>query len=485
MFGILAWAWIGNFLEGDLPHDLASPQQWIPDVLLLVASLAMFLTTWIPRLSPPAITNIGLVYEVVVSSIIPFSQYWGAFRGLSGERLSGDLVGISSVALWMLFFTVLVPAKPARALIALVLSGFAVPITIAILIAVGDAPALPTMDFVFIFVMPYVITVVVSYISARVIYGLGRDVRRAEEMGSYRLLDRIGRGGMGEVWRARHNMLARPAAIKLIRRDAPGADGPTRKAVLSRFERKAQVTASLESPHTVKLYDFGVSEDGSFYYVMELLAGEDLESLVKRCGPFPAGRVIHILRQACHSLSEAHRRGLVHRDIKPANIVLCEHAFEHDYVKILDFGLVKRALHYGGSEAITMTAANVVAGTPAYLAPEIALGRETIDGRADLYSLGCVAFRLLTGRHIFEEEGPVAMIAAHAKTAPEPPGRFTKIPIPRELDALILACLAKDPGERPATAEALSDALASIDVATPWTAEQAAAWWRENQPGSS
>src|SRR5262249_35542916 len=181
-----------------------------------------------------------------------------------------------------------------------------------------------------------------AYVGARVIYGLGREVAVAREMGSYRLEEKIGQGGMGEVWRARHRMLARPAAIKLIH-PALAADGRLGRFadLRRRFEREAQVTASLRSPHTVGLYDFGVANDGSFYYVMELLDGLDADTLVKRFGPLPAERVVHVLRQICHSLSEADSRGLVHRDIKPANIFLCRYGEEHDFVKVLDFGLAK------------------------------------------------------------------------------------------------------------------------------------------------
>jgi serine/threonine-protein kinase len=442
----------------------------------------MFLIAWRSRSSPSTITNVGLVYQVVVSFTLPISVYWNAFHGLPGERLTGDLVGVSVVALWMLLFTVLVPTVPRKALVALILSGTAVPLTIGILIAAGNAPALPTMDFIFIFVVPYAMTVLVSYIAARVIYGLGRDVRRAQEMGSYQLLDLIGRGGMGEVWRARHNLLARPAAIKLIRRDTFDAKSRRHQDLLARFEREAQATAELESPHTVELHDFGVSEDGSLYYVMELLDGMDLESMVRTFGPLPPERVVHILRQVCHSLAEAHRRSLIHRDIKPANIVLCRRALEHDFVKVLDFGLAKHLPAPDRPAGLSLTDTQAVAGTPAYLAPEIALGRSEIDGRADLYSLGCVAFRLLTGKHVFEEDTPVAMIVAHTKEEPPPPSRYSEQDIPSGLDALVLKCLSKAPADRPRTAEDLALGLQSIEGERTWTEDRAAAWWRKHRP---
>lgn len=484
IIGILTWSWFVTAINGDLSHELSVPVEWVPRVVLLVASVVTFLITWRSRSSPSAITNVGLIYLVVVSFAVSIAQYWNAFRGLPGERLTGDLVGISPVAILILLYTVLVPTVPRKALGALILSGTAVPITIGTLIAVGNAPSPPILNFVFIFVVPYAITVMVSYIAARVIYGLGREVRRVQELGSYQLLSIIGRGGMGEVWRARHNLLARPAAIKLIRRDRVDTGSRDQPDALARFEREAQATAELESPHTVDLYDFGVSEDGSLYYVMELLDGVDLESMVKSFGPFPAERVVHVLQQVCHSLAEAHRRGLIHRDIKPGNIVLCEQAFEHDFVKVLDFGLVKHLPAPDGSAGLSTTDTHSFAGTPAYLAPEIALGRNDVDGRADLYSLGCVAFWLLTGRHVFEEETQAAVIVAHTKEEPLAPSQCSELDIPTQLDVLILECLAKAPEDRPRTAEELALRLGEVEVVRPWTADRAADWWQLHRADS-
>jgi serine/threonine-protein kinase len=320
-----------------------------------------------------------------------------------------------------------------------------------------------------------------SYIAARIIYGLGRDILRAQELGSYNLRELIGRGGMGEVWRASHNMLARPAAIKLIRSDTLGMQPAGLDVAQARFEREAQVTASLQSSHTVDLYDYGVSDDGSFYYVMELLDGLDLESLVERFGPLPAERVIHILLQACLSLGEAHRRGLIHRDLKPANLFLCQRAFEHDFLKVLDFGLVRySALASEREESVTKT--GLFAGTPAYMAPEMAMGADDLDERADIYALGCVAYRLLSGHSVFEESNPVATMFAHVNKSPQPPSAVSELAIPPELDAVVLACLSKDPDGRPSTAEDLARELREIGLPQPWTRERAAAWWRTHLP---
>ncbi len=273
-------------------------------------------------------------------------------------------------------------------------------------------------------------------------------------------------------------MLARPAAIKLIRRDAIGSDPNAVQRALDRFEREAQVTASLQSPHTVDLYDYGISEDGAFYYVMELLEGVDLESLVSRSGPLAAERVVYILRQACLSLSEAHRRDLVHRDIKPSNIFLCQRAYKYDFVKVLDFGLVKPG-SVESREERRVTETGAVAGTPDFIAPEQAAGDvELIDARSDIYSLGCVAFWLLTGRRLFEKDTAIATIVAHINAAPAAPSTRAELPIPAELDSLVLACLSKDPADRPESADQLERALSQIGTETPWTQERAEQWWR-------
>ncbi|HBP17100.1 MAG TPA: hypothetical protein DEA08_04795 [Planctomycetes bacterium] len=285
----------------------------------------------------------------------------------------------------------------------------------------------------------------------------------------------LGSGGMGEVWRATHRMLARPAAIKLIRPEALSgrASATQRQTLKARFEREARATAQLSSPHTISIYDFGATEDGVLYYVMELLDGTDLETLVAEHGPLPAGRVVHLLKQACESLAEAHRAGLVHRDVKPANLFLARKGRRVDWVKVLDFGLVKER----EATSAALTADGELAGTPAYLAPEVATGDAPVDGRADLYALGCVAYALLTGAPVFEGVTAMQVAAAHVVEAPAPPSTRTRALIPRDLEALILACLAKAPADRPASAADLRDALRATGLSSGWTAKHARAWW--------
>src|SRR5262245_59888093 len=295
-------------------------------------------------------------------------------------------------------------------------------------------------------------------------------------MGSYHLVELLGRGGMGEVWRGEHRLLKRPAAIKLVRPELLGANSDVdSRNMLVRFEREAQATAALSSPHTIRLFDFGVTSDRTFYYVMELLAGRDLESLVREFGPVPADRALFLLRQACHSLADAHARGFVHRDVTPANIYVCRMGLEYDFVKVLDFGLVK----FNEPSAVghtLMTGKHMTTGTPAFMAPEMIVEGE-VDQRADVYALGCVAYFLLTGQLVFEADTPMKMFLEHLQTTPIPPSQRTEMPIPRELDRIVMSCLAKDPSLRPQNAEELLRLLSRIRVSGTWDNEAARTWW--------
>jgi serine/threonine protein kinase len=282
---------------------------------------------------------------------------------------------------------------------------------------------------------------------------------------------------MGEVWRAEHASLARPAAIKLIRPDALAGGDEDRTTAVRRFEQEAQATAQLRSPHTITLYDFGQTADGACYYVMELLDGIDLQALVDRFGPLPPERAVHVLRQVCRSLAEAHERGLVHRDVKPANIYLCRHGIEVDFVKVLDFGLVKHTARSSGEPHLTQE--GQISGTPSYMAPEVARG-EALDRRADLYAVGCVAYWLLAGRTVFAGDTAIKQILAHVGDTPSRPSLHGAVP--QALDELVLRCLAKSPSERPATAQAIAAELDAVPVERPWTDERARAWWDEHLP---
>jgi serine/threonine protein kinase len=355
------------------------------------------------------------------------------------------------------------------------------PVVIAFMVLTERTTFRPGADrFFFWCVLPYLLITIMAYVGARVVYSLGKAVTEARELGSYRLVERLGQGGMGEVWRAKHRLLARPAAIKLIRASAPGTVG--QEEALRRFEREAQVTAGLSSPHTVQLFDFGVADDGGFYYVMELLNGLDLEKLVQRYGPVPAERAIYLLRQVCQSLAEAESYGLVHRDIKPANLFVCRYGGEYDFVKVLDFGIAKAAPDMMQTGAIGLTQGNILQGTPAYIAPEQVLNGSSVDSRADIYATGCVGHFLLTGKPVFSGETPMAVVVQHAHSQAPPPSASSELPIPPALDQLILECLAKSPADRPQSARELSWRLGVIDGVTPWTEDRARQWWETHQP---
>ena len=297
-------------------------------------------------------------------------------------------------------------------------------------------------------------------------------------VGSYSLLEQLGSGGMGEVWLARHQLLARPAAVKIVRETVVGA-GENAHALRLRFTREAQATAELQSPHTVQLFDFGMTDTGSFYYVMERLRGMDLQRMVERYGPLPPERVAFLLQQACLSLSEAHTLGLVHRDIKPANLFVCRLGPQYDFLKVLDFGVVSRQTP---DSMATITMTGMVLGTPAFLAPELVSGHGSFDGRADIYALGCVAFWLLTGRPPFEAGDALSLLTHHSKTAPLPPSTMCEESVPADMDALVLDCLSKEPSSRPATAEVLFERFSQLSVTGRWDERRARAWWELHDP---
>jgi hypothetical protein len=453
--------------------------QWGPSVIAIVVALLVAAVIRSRRVSLSAAMKIGLLFEVAGSYGIAMAELVDP-RAFGVDTPVAVVHGLSWVAVWTLLFTIVVPSPPRRAVTAALASVSSVPVVMGVLMALHFTPLrLDPVQFFFWMVLPYLLVVYMSYVGARVVYALGSEVKRARELGSYHLEEKLGQGGMGEVWRARHRLLARPAAIKLMK-PALRENGRPRASEdpVRRFEREAQVIASLRSPHTVNLFDFGVADDGSFYYVMELLEGLDTDKLVRRFGPLPASRAIHLLRQVCHSLSEAESHGLVHRDIKPANIFLCCYGEEYDFVKVLDFGIVKATRTPDAAPGGGLTGDNVLPGTPAFMAPEQVLS-DAVDGRADIYATGCVAYWLLTGQLVFEAPNPMGFLMHHTRTPPAAPSTRTELPIPPALDELVLACLAKDPKDRPQSARELSRRLGMVDGADGWSEEWAKAWWEK------
>jgi serine/threonine protein kinase len=444
----------------------------------VLVSLLLFVYTRRGDRDPRNILNLGLAYMVFTAFALGLTFHW-APTPTTTHDLSPQISWIGAV---VLMSAAIVPSTPARTMAAGVLAVSMNPIAMLIARAKGlwnfDSPA----DALFMHFPDYLLLGVAVVIS-HVVTGLGQQVAKAREMGSYQLGELLGRGGMGEVYRATHRMLARPAAIKLIRPEMLGGSDPAAaQLAVTRFRREAQTAANLRSPHTVELFDFGVTDDQTLYFVMELLEGLNLESLVRRHGVLPAGRVVHILRQVCASLEEAHVGGLVHRDIKPANIHVGRVGLVYDFVKVLDFGLVK-PIKDASLEHSLVTQGGLVIGTPGYMAPETALSA-VVDGRADLYSVGCVAYYLLTGRQVFEGDTMMQVFAQHLQAEPTPPSQRGASSVPHELEQLVLNCLAKKPEDRPQSAAELDRRLAEIDVER-WTDVHARQWWAQAQPSPS
>ncbi len=389
-----------------------------------------------------------------------------------------SMLQVSGMALMLAIRAALIPSTPRRTI--LVTALFGVPSILVNTVLVPSAggglawravdsgayPELPaTLSMMWGFAI--ITCAVISW----VIYGLRAEVREARRLGQYTLEEKIGEGGMGVVYRATHAMLRRPAAIKLL---LPARAG---EKDLARFEREVQLTSRLTHPHTISIFDYGRTADGVFYYVMEYIDGFDLERLVDEDGPLPAARVIRILAQVSGALCEAHALGLIHRDIKPANIVLTERVDEPDVVKVVDFGLVKTLETSPGDAAVTNV--DAITGTPMYLAPEAIASPDSVDARSDLYALGAVGYFLLTGEHVFDAPTVVEVCSKHLLEAPVPPSQRLGRAVPPDLEALILACLAKKREDRPASAEAMRAALGACADAGKYDLAAAQAWWTD------
>ena len=442
-----------------------------------VAGILLSLLTWLflhfSEASDQAKTLTGLAFMIANAAGISFlNNFLAPPTAMPGLNLSW----ITSL---ILIFSMIAPIAP----------GWMLPaaLTAAAMDPLGAWAAhlsgLPTASFTetIVLYLPNFTAALISVLPGKIMRHVGRRLREAQELGSYQLVELLGHGGMGEVWRAKHRLLARSAAIKLVRPEVLGrGNAEEGRVMLRRFEREAQATAALSSPNTIRIFDFGITDDGTFYYVMELLSGRDLESLVREFGPLHPNRAVMLLRQACRSLADAHARGLVHRDVKPANIYVCRMGLEYDFVKVLDFGLVKFSDRV--SAQTLMTADHTTTGTPAYMAPEVVLGETHVDRRADVYALGCVAYYLLTAQLVFEADSSMKMMLQHVQAEPIPPSQRTELPVPRELDEIVLACLQKDPNRRPQNAEELLRLLNRLNIRDPWTDESAKIWWERHLP---
>jgi hypothetical protein len=440
---------------------------------LWLASLAVVLVVRRGRLSSERLLDLGMAYGVLVALIgaivsVPANWFASARQPLLW----------SPVAVWVLIFPIVIPNTTPKTLLAASVAALTEPAAIMFYAAQGLGP-FPAFRVFGRAMWGNLTAVGVAVLASRILYGLGEKLSAARSLGSYQLMNLLGEGGMGEVWRAEHRLLARPAAVKLIKPSGVGADSPLgAEHVFRRFEQEAQATAMLKSPHTITVYDFGLARDGTFYYVMELLDGMDLHQLVAEEGPQPPERVIYLLRQACHSLYEAHEHGLVHRDIKPGNLFLCRSGIDFDVLKVLDFGLVlPRSGRFVGDGKLEDDTAPT--GTPQYMAPEaiMASAEDPVDLRVDIYALGCTAYWLLAGRDVFVKASAMALVVAHLNEAPPPLNSVAPEPVPAELEAVVMACLAKDPNDRPASALDLSNRLRAVGLEERWTEERRAVRW--------
>jgi hypothetical protein len=426
-----------------------------------------------------AVTGRYLTAEALVHFI---AQASGTVPGLALEKAADAYMSIMCVlggGLLLAVRAALIPSPPWRTFVLTLLLGIpyvAVPWFFAP--ATASFPPLRTENFPVVGVVTYAVWWVVitagATLVSHIVFGLRAEIREARRLGQYTLESKLGEGGMGVVYRAQHGMMRRPTAVKLLKPEQ------TAETTVKRFEREVQLTARLTHPHTITIFDYGRTPDGVFYYAMELLEGASLERVVATAGPLPAARVVHVLVHVAGALTEAHDIGLIHRDIKPANIMLCRQGGMWDFPKVVDFGLVKD-LERGAAAGLTR--ADVVAGTPLYLAPEAINAPEAVSGQSDLYSLAAVGYFALTATHVFEGRTLVEVCSHHLHSKPEPPSSRLGRPVPPDLEAVILECLEKDPSRRPAGAYELQRRLEGCADFGAWTSDEARAWWEENREG--
>ncbi len=457
--GLLGWGSLGPVAGIALNVAIAG----------IVLSLALFAVTKARKVPAQNVTDLGNIYLFAISLAL------GVLRHSQASTDSDLLRQVSPVVIPMLAFGALIPSVPSKARAVMFMAAAMDPFGLVLMRAHTHYSV---RELIVVLSSPLLSALVAVQIS-KVVHQLTAGIAKAREVGSYKLVERLGMGGMAEVWRANHRMLRRPAAVKLIRPKVLVDHGPADSERLLRlFTREVRTTASLRSPHTIQIYDFGITREGAFYYVMELLDGIDLMTLVERFGPQPAERTASLMKQVCHSLREAHERNFVHRDIKPANILACAVGGDYDFVKVLDFGLVLDR-HLTSQE---LEDEKQFVGTPAVMAPEMVRFQAPVDARADLYALGCVGYWLITGKRVFEAETRHDMLVMHAHQKPVLPSKRIDRPVHPGLEAVIMQCLEKNPNKRPQTARELSDALSALTFERPWTDERAALWWKQNQP---
>ncbi len=484
--GVLLFA--TSLIVALLTHRASPEPSWaehfyhLHEGMAFLVALAIFELTRGDRLSPQLRSDLGIVLQLGVAALIGFLEA-DRFMIYADWEFDPPSGGVSVLCLWVMIFPILVPQSIRRTIFISILVALALPLAAFGRSFVGNDVAWPVLVG---WQLPIVLSAIFAVATATIVNNLRRKVAQARLMGSYKLEEKLGEGGMGEVWRAQHRMLSRPAAVKLIRPEKLQRDHESNEQTHRRFKNEAQATAALRSPHTVELYDYGRAGDGAFFYVMEFLDGIDLHNLVAKFGAQPQDRVIHILKQCCASLEDAHRHGLIHRDIKPANIMLCKLGTHLDFVKILDFGLVRSTLEaqqefapesQSDGPVEPVLAGGPINGTPAYMSPELIRNDEDIDGRSDIYALGCTAYWLLSGTAVFGHGASAAILKDHLEKKPQPIGKRVNTIHP-ELESLVMACLEKAPEDRPGSAQEFMEALSAIQLAAKWSHRDARKWWQ-------
>jgi hypothetical protein len=482
LFGLTGFALGGTFFVFRVIVSLATSEPDFllhPSMILHLAGSLMLLASW-------ALCRTGAwprrsVETLESTSLLASAAAYAGMGYFIPAIAQPEMIMLLAMTLAVMARAVLVPSAPKRTALLTALVG--VPIAIvgyfvhasssqvlpSPLLQDGYTPAaVATSTAVW-----WLLTTVLATVTSQVIYGLRQEIRQARRLGQYSLEKKLGEGGMGVVYRASHAMLRRPAAVKLLPAARAG------EQAIARFEREVQLTAGLTHPNTVTVFDYGRTPDGIFYYAMEMLDGATVEEIVEHDGPQPASRVLHVLVAMAGALAEAHDIGLIHRDIKPANVMLCRHGGDVDVPKLLDFGLVK---DLEASHSLSLTSTNTITGTPLYMAPEAILSPREVDARSDLYALGAVGYFMLTGTHVFDGDSVVEVCGRHLHEAPEPPVERVGKPVPQDLSDLLLACLAKQPKDRPQNARELKQRLLACVPSSPWGNEQACAWWEANTP---
>jgi serine/threonine-protein kinase len=468
---------VSTMIENALQPELATARQTplfrSVALLLVLASVALAALERSKALRPQVLLDVGMLFEVAGAFAL------GVMENSMPWLADGPVRGVTLVGVWIAVCGLAIPNRPWKSFTAALLSAAMAPaahLFSARLLGYQPLPwnRLAAFTLSAVFMAGWTL-----FLSTRV-YRMQTELSHARELGSYRLESLLGKGGMGEVWRASHRLLRREAAVKVVSQDAVSSRGErVVRNIRQRFEKEAQAIASLRSPHTVALYDFGVSEEGALYYVMELLEGLDMDDLVGRDGPQPAGRVLSLILQACDSLEEAHDLGMVHRDIKPSNLFVCRLGKQVDFVKVLDFGLVKAVLNPQDKQ---LTLDGVTQGTPPFMAPEQVLGYPEVDSRSDIYALGCVAYFLLTGQFVFEEPTPIATALAHTQKRPVPPSERSELAVPASLERVVMACLEKHREDRPQSAAELARRLKACTDVPEWSRADALRWWELHLP---